>query len=226
MKPARAETTENNALEDLGRATLQIVHDLKNQLNGLKLYATFLRKRLGRDERSSEERETVMKLIAGLDRAGRDMTALIRYSQPVELHRQPHIDLRDLVSRVIRDVTARPGAETALVCEIESTDLYGEFDPTFLAEALLALTEEAINSVPQRSAGAVSLHARREDQDKSSQAVIEWRGITNATRNQSFLSAPSCGTVYTAQAARIIEAHEGRGGREANTMRAWLPMSW
>ena len=225
MKPARAETTENNALEDLGRATLQIVHDLKNQLNGLKLYATFLRKRLGREERSSEERETVMKLIAGLDRAARDVTALVRYSQPVELHRQPHIDLRDLVSRVIRDVTARPGAETALVCEIESSDLYGEFDPTFLAEALLALTEEAINSVPQRSAGAVSLHARREDQDKSSQAVIEWRGITNATRNQSFLSATSCGTVYTAQAARIIEAHEGRVEREVNTIRAWLPLS-
>jgi light-regulated signal transduction histidine kinase (bacteriophytochrome) len=225
MKPVLAETTENNALEDLGRATLQIVHDLKNQLNGLKLYATFLRKRLGKDERSSEERETVMKLIAGLDRAARDMTALIRYSQPVELHRQPHIDLRDLVSRVIRDVTARPGAETALVCEIESSGLYGEFDPAFLAEALQALTEEAINSVPQRSAGAVSLHAHREDQDESSQAVIEWRGITNASRNQSFLSATSCGTVYTAQAARIIEAHEGRVEREAHTIRAWLPLS-
>src|SRR5712664_720214 len=103
MKPALAKSTESNALEDLGRATLQIVHDLKNQFNGLKLYATFLRKRLEREERSSEERETLAKLIAGLDRAARDMTALVRYSQPVDLHRQPHIDLRDLVSGVIRD---------------------------------------------------------------------------------------------------------------------------
>src|ERR1700681_3325190 len=78
MKPALAQSTANNALEDLGRATLQIVHDLKNQLNGLKLYATFLRKRLDRDERASEERETLVKLIAGLDRAARDMTALVR----------------------------------------------------------------------------------------------------------------------------------------------------
>src|ERR1700686_1640711 len=94
MKPALAKTTENNALEDLGRATLQIVHDLKNQLNGLKLYATFLRKRLERDERSPEERETLAKLIAGLDRAAREMTALVRYARPVELHQQPHVDLR------------------------------------------------------------------------------------------------------------------------------------
>ena len=94
MKPALAKTTDNNALEDLGRATLQIVHDLKNQLNGLKLYATFLRKRLERDQRSPEEHETLAKLIAGLDRAARDMTALVRYARPVELHRQPHVDLQ------------------------------------------------------------------------------------------------------------------------------------
>jgi len=43
------------SLEDLGRATLQIVHDLKNQLNGLKLYATFLRKRW-KERKVSEER--------------------------------------------------------------------------------------------------------------------------------------------------------------------------
>ena len=48
MKPAPARTPDSAELEKLGRATLEIVHDLKNQLNGLKLYATFLRKRLER----------------------------------------------------------------------------------------------------------------------------------------------------------------------------------
>ena len=54
MKPALAKTPEPNALEHLGSATVQIVHDLKNQLNGLKLYATFLRKRLERDDRAAQ----------------------------------------------------------------------------------------------------------------------------------------------------------------------------
>src|SRR5258707_10860771 len=89
MKPALAQTSENNALEDVGRATVQIVHDLKNQLNGLKLYATFLRKRLDREERYPEERDTLAKLIAGLDRAAKDLTPLVRFSQPRELDRQP-----------------------------------------------------------------------------------------------------------------------------------------
>ena len=114
MTPAPAKTTDDNALEHLGRATLQIVHDLKNQLNGLKLYATFLRKRLEREERSPEERDTLLKLIAGLDRAAKDLTALVRYSQPVELHRQPNIDLTDLISGVMRETTTRLGIETPL----------------------------------------------------------------------------------------------------------------
>ena len=38
---------------------MQIVHDLKNQLNGLKLYATFLRRRIEKNERPGDEQETI-----------------------------------------------------------------------------------------------------------------------------------------------------------------------
>src|SRR5882672_2723845 len=173
MKPALAKAVDDNTLEDLGRATLQIVHDLKNQLNGLKLYATFLRKRIEREDRSPEERETLVKLIAGLDRAARDMTALVRYSQPVELHRQPRTDLRNLIAAAVKKATERPGANASLVCEIESAPLYGEFDPLVLSEALQSLTEEAVDSVSSREATEISLHAHRE----GGQAVVEWRGV-------------------------------------------------
>ncbi|HJZ82126.1 MAG TPA: hypothetical protein VKD91_17330, partial [Pyrinomonadaceae bacterium] len=97
MKPATAQVMDPGVAEELGRATLQIVHDLKNQLNGLKLYATFLRKRLERDDRSSEERETLAKLIAGLDAAAREMNSLVRYARPLELRRHPEVDLRKII---------------------------------------------------------------------------------------------------------------------------------
>jgi signal transduction histidine kinase len=225
MKPALAKTMEPNALEDLGRATLQIVHDLKNQFNGLKLYATFLRKRLEREDRSTEERETLVKLIAGLDRAARDMTALVRYSQPLELHRQPHADLRELILRAIKEVTARPGTNVLVACEIEDSPLRGEYDPVALMEALKALTDEAVNSLPSRDTGEVSLHARRGDNVEAAGVVIEWRGIKLAGRNHSLRSSESHGTVYTAQAARVIEAHGGRFECDTNKIRAWLPLS-
>src|SRR5690349_24702014 len=100
MKTAMSRPEEVERLQDLGRATLQIVHDLKNQLNGLKLYATFLRKRLESTNQSVEERETLAKLIAGLDRAAKDMTALVRYARPVELHPRPRVDLSKIISDV------------------------------------------------------------------------------------------------------------------------------
>jgi len=120
---------------------------------------------------------------------------------------------------------ARPGTEDSLTCDIVSNPLCGEFDPAVLSEAMQALTEEAVNSVPLREASNISLLARREAGNESAQAVIEWQGIKLAARNQSFRSATSFGTVYTAQAARIIEAHGGRVEREGNTIRVWLPLS-
>src|SRR5438309_8966080 len=96
MTPATAQTVDTSELEDLGRATLQIVPDLKNQLNGLKLYATFLRKRFESEDRPSEELEILAKLIDGLDRAAQEMTTLVRYSRPVVLRRR-HANLQTIV---------------------------------------------------------------------------------------------------------------------------------
>src|SRR5918992_5414857 len=97
MKPLKTELQDAETLRDLGSASVQIVHDLKNQLNGLKLYATFLRKRMEKAERPEDERETVAKLIQGLERAASDMTTLVRLGRPVELRRQPNVNLSRLL---------------------------------------------------------------------------------------------------------------------------------
>jgi len=227
MKPAVAKAKDVNPLEDLGRATLQVVHDLKNQLNGLKLYATFLRKRLERDDQALEERETLAKLIAGLDRAARDMTALVRYSRPLELHRQKY-DLRKIIAGVARVPETRNSgdlAPTDLRCEIEDGQFYGQFDPTALSEAFEAITQEVIGSIPKRDVNQVSLHVSLADTPDSSSVLVEWRGVGPVTRHQTFASVHDQATVYMALAAKIIEAHEGRIERDASAIRIWLPLA-
>jgi nitrogen fixation/metabolism regulation signal transduction histidine kinase len=229
MKPALAKTTENNALEDLGRATLQIVHDLKNQLNGLKLYATFLRKRLERDKRSPEEGETLAKLIAGLDRAARDMTALVRYARPIELRRQPHTDLRKLVVDAAREASSTILSNRSLPApikvEIESSSLPGEFDRGALSEALKAITEQAVGSSSAAEASHLSLHLRRVDTTKSPEVLVEWQGVKLDTREPRAHSLYGKANIHAALAGKIIEAHGGRIEYAPNTIRAWLPLS-
>ena len=227
MKPAIAKATDNNALEDLGRATRQIVHDLKNQLNGLKLYATFLRKRLEREDRLVEERETLAKLIAGLDRAARDMTALVRYSQPLELRRQPRTDLRKILSSAIMGTPRETGGagRAPLTSQVECGPLCGEFDPAVLSEALKAITDEAVSSVSSRNESDVSLRVTRQTTATSPEALLEWRGVNLGGRTHPFRSSDSHGTVHTALAGKVIEAHGGRFKCDANIIRAWLPLS-
>ena len=93
MKPLSTGTADGSTLQELGKASIQIVHDLKNQLNGLKLYATFLRRRIEKSERPEDEQQTIMKLMAGLDRAANDLSTIVQYGRPIELKKQPGFDL-------------------------------------------------------------------------------------------------------------------------------------
>ena len=222
--PAPAKTTDTAVLEDLGRATLQIVHDLKNQLNGLKLYATFLRKRLESTNQSVEERETLAKLIAGLDRAAKDMTALVRYARPSELHRQPIVNLSKITSSVVAEAAARETGglpRVTIASQIEDGITLRNFDPAALTEAIKAVTDDVRAAVRPRENDVISLAVRRDNLG----ALIEWSGVKFNSRNNPFKNSNGCGTVHTAIAARIIEAHGGRLQCEADAIRAWLPLS-
>ena len=227
MKPAPAKAPEANGLEDLGRATLRIVHDLKNQLNGLKLYATFLRKCLERENRSQEEHETVAKLIAGLDRAARDMSALVRYARPLELRFQADADLGKIILSAVRDPVYRVSGALSepLASEIEVGSLVGAFDPHVLAEALSALTREALGGAGSRKSHTVSLHVHRVETNASPEALIEWRGLRRRTQASASQTFDSEGSVYWAFAAKVIEAHGGRLESYPDVIRVSLPLS-
>ena len=203
MKPLKSELQDEETLRALGSASVQIVHDLKNQLNGLKLYATFLRKRMEKAERPDDELETVAKLIQGLERAATDMTLLVRYGRPVELKRQPGTDLARLLSESAdgRGVTAEGGL------------FEGAFDPTLIAEALKNITNGAGADGPVR--------LRREDEGGRPAAVIEWAAAPAADLFASFKGGEG---LRLALAARVIRAHGGEISQEGGVIRARLPL--
>lgn len=205
-------------LEDVGRATLQIVHDLKNQLNGLKLYATFLRKRFEQEDRPNDERETLAKLISGLDRAARDMTMLVKYAQPLEIRRQTNVDLRKMLTDVIREVATHNIPQGSISCDVEAP-VYGEFDSAALSQALAALTEMAMGSTSE----SVVVCLRRTNSSAAvAEAVIEWTGPARPNRSVTSLDGIN---LRKAVATRIIESHGGRIECESGVIRVSLPLT-
>lgn len=224
MQPAPAKSPDSAELQKLGRATLEIVHDLKNQLNGLKLYATFLRKRLERDDQPIEERETLAKLIGGLDRAAKDLTALVRCAKPLDLRIQPHTDLRRIVLKVIADAAERDTGglpRATIAAQIEDDSFYGDFDPVALNDAIKAITDDARATLPSKGPQTLSISMRAE----SSGVVIEWRGGNFTARRGLMARANGAGTIYTELATRIIEAQGGNVNCEKDVIRVWLPQS-
>jgi signal transduction histidine kinase len=170
MKPLKTQAQDAETLRELGGASVQIIHDLKNQLNGLKLYATFLRKRLEKAERPADELDTLAKLIAGLERAAGDMTTLVRYGRGLELRPQS-VDLARLVAEA---ADGAPFRNEAGLCE-------GEYDPMLLSEALKSITNggRAAGAEASAAAGverAAEVILRREADGPSAAAVVEWRG--------------------------------------------------
>ena len=214
MKPLKSEIQDSATLQELGRASVQIVHDLKNQLNGLKLYATFLRKRMEKSDRPADEHETIAKLIAGLERAAADMTTLVRLGRPVELRRQPRTDL-------VKILATRENGE-GIKIESGANELAGDFDAAALTEAFKIITSSASNLRPAGEATDLSIGLRLDEDNR--RAIIEWRGVKTNNGDDPFHSFAGSEGLRMSLAAKIIEAHGGETNYDAGTLSAQLPL--
>jgi len=220
MKPLLLDNQDTTTLAELGRASLQIVHDLKNQINGLKLYATFLRRRMERSERPLDEQETVTKLISGLDRAAGDMTTLVRLGRPIQL-RPLQVDLSRVIAEALKSVTESDSPAAEFTNESGSESLAGEFDVQAMTEAIKAITEGANGLIRGRDHG-LSIHVMRNGAGEDATATIEWRGVTIDDGANPFHSLNGSVGIRLALAAKIIEAHGGSTEQESDRLRVRL----
>ena len=227
MKPLLLTPQDSNSLQTLGQASVQIVHDLKNQLNGLKLYATFLRKRLEKNERPRDEVETINKLIAGLDRAAGDLSTLVHYGRPIELRKQLGVDVQKIMRAVALAFSQPPRAGDrltgALIIDAEPQPLAGEFDPSVLADALKAISMGAMKLRGDDENRTLRVSLRREVSETAT-ALIEWHGLNNLDHDP-FRSFAGSDEIRMSLAAKMIEAHGGSAEQRKQTLSVRLPLT-
>lgn len=202
MKALMSRTEDRESLQDLGRASIQIVHDLKNQLNGLKLYATFLRRRIEKSERPDDEQETVAKLISGLDRAASDLSMIVAIGRDVELKKQPGFEL----TKVLRNLCSSfQESEAQVVCESDADSIQGEFDHSKLTDAFKSMFSGAIKFKRNDKGGeAIKVWVKTSDNN----AVIEWSGL-GPLDHDPFRTFAGSDEIRLSLAKKIIEAHGG-----------------
>ena len=228
MKPLLSESDDNHSLQALGRASVQIVHDLKNQLNGLKLYATFLRKRLEKSERPADELETIGKLIAGIDRAASDLSLLSEYSHPPTLKKQGPIDLQQLLHSVIESLNENTAAQTTdpvpIVMEAGAEPLFGDVDSILLAEAFKSISLGAAKFFRSgKKEGPLKVTLSSDETGVDHQGVIDWH-VLDSVDHDPFRSFAGTNEIRMSLAARVIEAHGGSAERRNGALRVRLPL--
>ena len=213
---------DSETLQDLGRASIQIVHDLKNQLNGLKLYATFLRRRIEKSERPEDERETIAKLMAGLDRAASDLATIVEYGRKIELKKQPGFEVQKVL-RTVCSTFSGPGGEIAV--DSGSDSVQGSFDPLKLTDAFKWISAAAIKNRLSNEDGLgaepVSVKVAAVD---NKDAIIEWSGLRKIDHDP-FHSFVGSEEIRLALAAKIIEAHGGSAKLAEDRFVVQLPLS-
>ena len=192
---------------------MQIVHDLKNQLNGLKLYATFLRRRIEKGERPADEQETIGKLINGLDRTADDLSTIVRYGQPVELKKQSGVEVEKLLRAAC--------ADSPIVMSPSAKPVQGVLDPFKLADAFKWLCAGALKHQQKEApAGEISITTAT----GGDQVRIEWSGLRQLDHDP-FRSFAGSDEIKLALAAKIIEAHSGSATFADRRFIVLLPLS-
>jgi len=228
MKPLLSETQDSDNLKDIGRASIQIVHDLKNQLNGLKLYATFLRRRLEKAERPPDEQETLAKLISGLERAADDLSMIVLYGRRLDLKRQSGVDVQDILFTVCSSLNESQqmngGPLGSFSFDSEPANLSGEYDPILLADAFKSISLGALKMAQVRS-NQQSLKIRcRKGTGTTPTAIIEWPDVNHSTHDP-FRSFAGSHEIKMSLAARIVEAHGGSAECTGSSLVVTLPLS-
>ena len=221
MKPLTTRTEDGSTLQELGKASIQIVHDLKNQLNGLKLYATFLRRRIEKSERPEDEQQTIAKLIAGLDRAANDLSTIVQYGREVDLKKQPGVDLQ----KTVRSICSRLNEPSSpVICESDADSLVGILDPTKLSDALSWISTVALKYRKNGDHdGTITVSVKRDQQNEDG-AMIEWSGLEQIDHDP-FHSFVGSDEIRMSLAAKIVEAHGGSAQYEDRRFRVTLPLS-
>jgi len=227
MKPLLSESEDKHSLQLLGRASVQIVHDLKNHLNGLKLYATFLRKRIEKGERPADELETITKLLAGIDRTAESLSLISEYGEPVSLKHQNATNIEQVMRGVVANLNEDVVAKTeraAITLESGSEVLLSEVDTPLLTGALKSISTVAANLFRRRQKdNPLKIQVSCDTSGERHDAIIDWH-VLDSVDHDPFLSFAGADEIRMALAAKVIEAHGGSAERRNGFLRVRLPL--
>jgi signal transduction histidine kinase len=220
-KSAMIKDSEEAILIETGRMAARLIHDFKNQLGGLKLYAAYLQKRFADN---AEGMEVAEKITQGLNEMAEQAAILNRLCRPLELQMAPG-DPAPVVEQAVSKLGPRASAKRVKIsCDLGPDSLRASFDPRQIGEALEAIIARAVDASPED--GEIGVSLRRRDEALRIEIMDNGAPLDDERRRRLF--DPLAGdrlnrtALGLAMARRIVERHGGqvsaRAGASAGTI--------
>ena len=141
VKSAMIKESEEEILIETGRMAARLIHDFKNQLGGLKLYAAYLQKRFADN---AEGMEITQKIAQGLNEMAEQAVLLQRLCRPIELQMAPG-NPAPVVESAVSTLGPRASAKRVKIsCDLEPGAPRVSFDPRQIGEALEAMRDALV----------------------------------------------------------------------------------
>ncbi len=207
--------SEEEILIETGRMAARLIHDFKNQLGGLKLYAAYLQKRFADN---AEGLEIAGKIAQGLNEMAEQAAILNKLARPLELRMEPG-DPAAVVEQAVNGLRSKASAKDVKIeCEIEPDAPRISFDPRQIGAALESIVARAVDVSPE--GGKVEISLRRRDEALRIEIRDNGPALDEERRLDFFNPLAEVRINQTAlglaMARRIIERHGGRISAQAN----------
>jgi signal transduction histidine kinase len=220
-KSAMTKDGEEAILIETGRMAARLIHDFKNQLGGLKLYAAYLQKRFADN---AEGMEVAEKIALGLNEMAEQAAILNRLCRPLE-SRMEIDDPAQVVEQAVSGLGPKASAKRLkMTCDLEPGAPRFPFDSRQIGEALEAIISRAVDASPEDGEIVISLGRRCE----ALRIEVKDNGAPLDDERRLRFFDPLAGdrlnrtALSLAMARRIIERHGGqvsaRAGASAGTI--------
>jgi signal transduction histidine kinase len=224
-KSAMIKDSEEAILIETGRMAARLIHDFKNQLGGLKLYAAYLQKRFADNQEGMEVAE---KIAQGLNEMAEQAAILNKLCRPLELRLAPG-DPAPVVEQAVSRTEPKASAKRVkMTSDLEARMEAGlkaglarvSFDPRLIGEALEAIIMRAVDASPQDGEIGISLRL----QDEALRIEIKDNGAPLDEEKRLNFFDPLAGdrlnrtALGLAMARKIIERHNGQVSARADTV--------
>ncbi len=199
----------SDRLKELGEMAAHLAHELRNPLGGIKGFASILREELKDKPDLYRMAESIEQ---GSDELNTFVTQVLDYTRPFQTHFQ-NVDLVPFLEEIKSLMQADPCWRSTIHFSLfyDKNSIFATIDPLLLKIAILNLSRNAIQAMPQ--GGEIEIKLREDDQEVLIEVRDTGEGIPDEYLPKLFTpffttKAEGSG-LGLAEVQKIVQAHQG-----------------